>query len=665
MSNTVYFRWLTEFEKQIHCRKHVILYGNIHDEFLWRDQRQTVYNIINTTLSELGFELILRYNPVSGFSFLEDSMRDRFNNIVQKQSFIQNSQAPDNKDRIPEHTTNPMAAPPRSTPRNSTGQAINTRILPEIAFGNLKVVASQSAVSLAAIVDTADMLTSDSDQYSTEERNLLMLLKMSTLEAAVLNDSRMAGYRNSLIFVASDLSRIPQWVYKDNPLVEMVQVSSLNKEERQQFALRSLRPRDGFTGFFEGEKISIRRSHDNIPSQLEIIAEELADLTEGFHTVDLEALRMTSLRNEIPVREKKIRHLVDFYKFGRQDDPWEKISPERVSSAQEELSQSVIGQPKAVEAITSMLASARIGLSMGGGQSSAQPKGIFFFVGPTGVGKTELAKALARLLFADERALIRFDMSEYAQEHAAEKLTGAPPGFVGFEAGGQLTNRVLEQPYSILLFDEIEKATPKVMDKFLQILSDGRLTDGKGQTVYFNQTIIIFTSNIGASDLTNQHTGETIRPGIMNQDREINSISYAEVQDHFDQEVRWYFSNYIGRSELLGRLGDNIIVFDILREDFIKSITRKFLRQYSEMTKDKYKFSVDFMDSVFDLILVRMREERNLVLGGRRIKSLLETLIEKPLNLWIFKNYPVIDELAGRVLIVELSDDGVISPKIV
>ena len=305
MSNTVYFRWLTEFEKQIHCRKHVILYGNIHDEFLWRDQRQTVYNIINTTLSELGFELIVRYNPVSGFSFLEDSMRERFNNIVQKQSFIQNFQAPDNKDRIPEHTTNPMAAPPRSTPRNSTGQAINTRILPEIAFGNLKVVASQSAVSLAAIVDTADMLTSDSDQYSTEERNLLMLLKMSTLEAAVLNDSRMAGYRNSLIFVASDLSRIPQWVYKDNPLVEMVQVSSLNKEERQQFALRSLRPRDGFTGFFEGEKISIRRSHDNIPSQLEIIAEELADLTEGFHTVDLEALRMTSLRNEIPVREKK------------------------------------------------------------------------------------------------------------------------------------------------------------------------------------------------------------------------------------------------------------------------------------------------------------------------------------------------------------------------
>jgi len=203
------------------------------------------------------------------------------------------------------------------------------------------------------------------------------------------------------------------------------------------------------------------------------------------------------------------------------------------------------------------------------------------------------------------------------------------------------------------------------MDKFLQILSDGRLTDGKGQTVYFNQTIIIFTSNIGASDLTNQHTGETIRSGIMTQAREINSISYAEVQDHFDQEVRWYFSNYIGRSELLGRLGDNIIVFDILREDFINSITRKFLHQYSEMTKDKYKFSVSFMDSVFDLILVRMREERNLVLGGRRIKSLLETLIEKPLNLWIFKNYPVIDEIAGQILIVELRDDGVISPKIV
>lgn len=665
MSSTVYFRWLTEFEKQINCRKHIILYGNIHDEFLWRDQRQTVYKIINTSLKELDFDLIVHYSPVNGFSYLSDPMRERFNTLVQGQSASHHAQQPvDNEAPPSEALSNPMAPPPRRTPGDNTRQTTNIRILPEVAFGNLRMALSQSSTSVAAIVDTVDMLTSDSNQYSTEERNFLMLLKMCTLEAAVLTTGNLASYRNSLILVASDLARIPQWVYKDNPLIEMIQVSSLNRDERRQFALKSLRPSESCSGFFEGDKISINPSSNNGPSQLALLAEELADLTEGFHTVDLEALRLTSLRDKIPLREKNVRQLVDFYKFGRRDDPWEKISPERIASAKEDLSRSVIGQPKAIEAVTSMLASARIGLSMGGGKSSTQPKGIFFFVGPTGVGKTELAKALARLLFADESSLIRFDMSEYAQEHAAEKLTGAPPGFVGFEAGGQLTNRVLEQPYSILLFDEIEKATPKVMDKFLQILSDGRLTDGKGQTVYFNQTVIIFTSNIGASDITNHNTGETIRPGIMNQVKEGRIPSYSQVEDHFDTEVRWYFSNYIGRAELLGRLGDNIIVFDLLRPEFITSIGKKFLRQYAEITKEKYKLSVDFLPSVLEKLSIQMQEEKNMTLGGRRIKSLLESLVEKPLNSWLFQNFFNTDELANRILTIGLNQDNNLEPKI-
>lgn len=658
MSTEVYFRWLTELEKQIHCRKHVVLYGNIHDEFLWRDKRQTVYTIINTFLKELGFDLIVRYHPINGFNYLEDSMRESFNALIQDQSVTHHINPPSEDEPLSAPSSQPMTPPPRRSPGGRARQVANLRVLPEIAYGNLRMALAQSTTSVAAIIDTVDMITSDPSQYGSEERNLLMLLKMCTLEAAVLTEGNLASYRNSLILVASDLSRIPQWVYKDNPLVEIIQVSSLNKDERRQFALRSLRPRENFSGFFEGDKISIKRPSENIPSQLEILADELADLTEGFHTVDLEALRITSWRDKIPLKEKNVRQLVDFYKFGRRDDPWEKISPERISLAKEELSRSVIGQPKAIEAVTSMLASARIGLSMSDGKSSTQPKGIFFFVGPTGVGKTELAKALARLLFADEASLIRFDMSEYAQEHAAEKLTGSPPGFVGFEAGGQLTNRVLEQPYSILLFDEIEKATPKVMDKFLQILSDGRLTDGKGQTVYFNQTVIIFTSNIGASDLTNHHTGETIRSGIMSQIRGGEIPSYAEVEKHFDQEVRWYFSNYIGRAELLGRLGDNIIVFDVLREEFINKISHKFLRQYIESTKEKYNLSISFDSSVLEVLSLHMKEERNLILGGRRIKSLLESLIEKPLNSWLFEGFPDTKALENRFLTVGLMKNG-------
>jgi ATP-dependent Clp protease ATP-binding subunit ClpA len=664
MSNTGQFRWLTEFEKQIHCRKHIILYGNIHDEFLWRDQSHTVQKIINTFLHELGFSLIVRYSPVNGFSFFSDSMREQFSSLFQESSIEQHSQPSSSNTSSTAPHTNPMTPPLRRNPGDSKGQSVKIRILPNVAFENLKMLLSQSTNSIAAIFDTVDMLTSDVQQYSLEERNLLMLLKMCTLESAVLTEGRLKGYRNTVVLMASDLARIPQWVYKDNPLIGLAQVSLLNKDERRQFALRSLRPRENSIGFFEGEKISIRRTNNNTSSQLEILAEELADLTDGFHTVDLEALRIISWRGKIPLKEKEVRKLVDFYKFGRRDDPWEQISPERIATAKKELSQSVIGQRKAIEAITSMLASARIGLSMSGGKLSTQPKGIFFFVGPTGVGKTELAKALARLLFADEKTLIRFDMSEYAQEHAAEKLTGAPPGFVGFEAGGQLTNRVLEQPYSILLFDEIEKANPKVLDKFLQILSDGRLTDGKGQTVYFNQTVIIFTSNIGSSDFTNHNTGNKIRDGIMRRVEKGNIPPYLEIEEHFIEEVRWYFSNYIGRTELLGRLGDNIVVFDLLRSEYITSIAEKFLHQYADLTKEKYNLKIVFMSSILEFLLNCMQEKKNFVLGGRRIKSLLETLIEKPLNSWLFERYPDTGILSNKTLSVELNQDGSLLPSI-
>ncbi|MHB9308697.1 AAA family ATPase, partial [Fusobacterium polymorphum] len=150
-----------------------------------------------------------------------------------------------------------------------------------------------------------------------------------------------------------------------------------------------------------------------------------------------------------------------------------------------------------------------------------------FFVGPTGVGKTELAKSLASFIFGDENACIRFDMSEYNHEHSDQRLVGAPPGYVGYEAGGQLTNAVKEKPFCVLLFDEIEKAHGRILDKFLQILEDGRLTDGKGETVYFSETIIIFTSNIGAAEVDSN-----IEP------KEVKKQFVEKVQKHFIEVLR-------------------------------------------------------------------------------------------------------------------------------
>jgi ATP-dependent Clp protease ATP-binding subunit ClpA len=209
-----------------------------------------------------------------------------------------------------------------------------------------------------------------------------------------------------------------------------------------------------------------------------------------------------------------------------------------------------------------------------------------------------------------------------------------------------------------LLFDEIEKAHPKVLDKFLQILEDGRLTDGKGQTAYFNQTAIIFTSNIGASDLTDPQTGMLIRKGIMTRVSldNVDDFPYTDVANHFRTEVNWFFTSRIGRAELLNRLGDNIVVFDLLRSEFVDGIANKFLRSLAEAAEEKYKFRLVFDESVVRETHQAMTMGDNLLFGGRRIKSLLETLVERPLNRWLFQNYPETSVLSGRTLVLSLTE---------
>lgn len=230
---------------------------------------------------------------------------------------------------------------------------------------------------------------------------------------------------------------------------------------------------------------------------------------------------------------------------------------------------------------------------------------------------------------------------------------------MGYEQGGQLANPVLANFYSILLFDEIPKAHPKVLDKFLQILEDGRLTDGKGQTAYFNQTVIIFTSNIGASDLTDPQTGALIRPGIMNQVQHggTSQYTYDQVNQHFREEVSWYFSSRIGRAELLNRLGDNIVVFDLLRAEFVTQIGQKFLGQLQASSQEKYRVNLKFDLSILTGLTDTIQTGYNLLFGGRRIKTLLESLVERPLNRWIFDNYVNLSEMSGQTLELSLDSD--------
>ena len=182
---------------------------------------------------------------------------------------------------------------------------------------------------------------------------------------------------------------------------------------------------------------------------------------------------------------------------------------------------------------------------------------------PTGVGKTELAKTITSLLFGDESAYIRFDMSEFSAEHADQRLIGAPPGYVGYDVGGELTNAIRERPFSVVLFDEIEKAHPRILDKFLQVLDDGVLTSGRGDRVYFSEAFIVFTSNLGI--YADGPTGDRV-PNVSPDE------TFEAVKAKVRAGIENHFKSVLNRPELLNRIGENIIVFDFIRDDVAQQI---------------------------------------------------------------------------------------------
>jgi ATP-dependent Clp protease ATP-binding subunit ClpB len=239
-------------------------------------------------------------------------------------------------------------------------------------------------------------------------------------------------------------------------------------------------------------------------------------------------------------------------------------------------------------------------------QDPNRPVGSFIFLGPTGVGKTETARALAEFLFDDERAMIRLDMSEYMEKHAVARMIGAPPGYVGYEEGGQLTEAVRRRPYSVVLFDEIEKAHPDVFNVLLQILDDGRLTDSKGRVVDFKNTVLIMTSNLGSREIQSA----TENPLV---DRDIRKDVLEVLRSHF-------------KPEFLNRI-DDIVVFGQLAKDQIATIIDVQLEKLRK-NLDERGITIELDDSARDLIV---HEGYDPVYGARPLKRAIQTLVQNPL----------------------------------
>lgn len=282
---------------------------------------------------------------------------------------------------------------------------------------------------------------------------------------------------------------------------------------------------------------------------------------------------------------------------------------EKLLHLEEELHRRVIGQDEAVTAVAEAVVRARSGL-----KDPNRPIGSFIFLGPTGVGKTELARALAEFLFDDERALVRIDMSEYQEKHTVARLIGAPPGYVGYEEGGQLTEAVRRKPYSVILFDEIEKAHHDVFNVLLQILDDGRLTDGQGRTVDFKNTIVIMTSNIGSQRIL-QYRGSTI------------GEVYDRMKDAVLDEMRRHF-----RPEFLNRV-DEIVVFHSLSEEHLKKIVDIQLDRLRQRLAERH-ISLELTDAARSHIV---RTGYDPTYGARPLKRALQREIETPLGRLLLK----------------------------
>lgn len=337
--------------------------------------------------------------------------------------------------------------------------------------------------------------------------------------------------------------------------------------------------------------------------------------------------------NKNQVDEEDIAHIVSNWT----GVPVKKLAEEeseRLLNLEDELHKRVVGQDEAVSAVSQAIRRARVGL-----KDPNRPIGSFIFLGPTGVGKTELSKALAEVMFGEEDAMIRIDMSEYMEKHTVSRLIGSPPGYVGYDEGGQLTEKVRRKPYSVILMDEIEKAHPDVFNVLLQILEDGRLTDGKGRTVDFKNTIVIMTSNVGAHTIRRQKT-----LGFASVE-DPKASAYNKMKDNIMEELKKAF-----RPEFLNRI-DEVIVFHQLEDIHLREIISIMLKDLSKRL-EKLEIKVDFGESSKDFLV---KEGFNLEYGARPLRRAIQKMVEDKLSEEMLKgaiktgDHVIVDEVNNEL----------------